>query len=96
MSCNLRELDVHLGLSFPAGETVGKWGHCQCTTVLAGGKSDVVKMKLLFLSFQCGLMWSFSVSVAQGGTLASPLGFGIFTVESFLWIAASQSSCKGD
>lgn len=42
------------------------------------------------------LMQSFWVSVFQEDATASPLCYGIFTMVSCLYIAASWSSCEGD
>lgn len=41
-------------------------------------------------------LWSFLISVFQGGSLASPLSWGIFMMVSSPQVGGSWSSCEGD
>lgn len=57
------------------------------------GKGQWGQSKTTSLTF---LIWFFFVSVIQWSTSVSPLGSGIFTVFSCLWIVSSWFSCEGD
>ena len=88
----LEELDVHLGVSFPTGGTVGPERLSWRSTVLAWRKGDAVgEASPLTL-----LIKSFSVSVVQGGASTSSPSSGTFSMVSCLWIVANWSSCEGD
>lgn len=85
----LSELDIHLGLSFPIGETVGPRGGGEGAgamgTVLCQSGGGLIQSESSHFSYPSSVL---PVSMFQRGASTSPLSAGIFTVQTSLSIVA--------
>lgn len=80
-SVTLGELDVHLGLSFLTGKTVGLGRPCLCSIVLVWCSQSIVS-PIIFKCVSSQSLWS--------GVMLQPhsLGSGIFRMLSCVWIGS--------